>query len=273
MKRAFAWFAVAATLTSASGIALAEPWPKRVISSGSLVGDAQLMENNADAHTALMGFSMRFLSGDRRVRALGFVPTSDRVSVSLSDKDGGEPFAFSATFATLINKTGVYPVAKKSGCVASCDVTIFPNGPTNDFVLKGFRFKTKNDVESHVKRIAIQPGASLDKVHVHFVGSTSPVFDVEIAYVRISRDISAGPATASGARKNGEPSIAITTPKAPAGTTALLQGFDIQFENGAHNLQELTIRRGVGRYEVRFNDQNTDDPYSVQIYYIPMLDG
>lgn len=50
----------------------------------------------------------------------------------------------------------------------------------------------------------------------------------------------------------------------------VLQGFDLKFENGDHEMDQIGIRLQPGLAEVWYNDKNKDDPFSWSVQFVDL---
>jgi hypothetical protein len=274
MKMSSLCLAAAAVVCTVAGSAYAT-WAAQVARGTHLMGKTHVNASGLGTYIALTGFAFNFESGDSRVQSLGFMPEGERVDVVLADAKGDDAYNFQATYAKLSNIAGATMNAGKDNCFGECTFAVKPPAPPNPedatFILRGFRF-TRESGDDHIRRIAVRYRWP-DRVDVAFRGTTAGKFKVEIEYGYIGKTFTKGPATATGVRQNGEKSLLVKASKAPGTGLTMVQGFDVQFENGTHHLGAFGITRASGGFNVQFNDQNYDDKYSVQIDYAALNEG
>ena len=274
MKKPSVSFAVASTVVCLTSIASAAGWVMTTVTGSNLVGETHVVKAGLVKSTALQSFSFEFSNGDHKIRKIGLLPSVDRVDVAMTDNDGGDPFKFNAQYATIPWSASSTRVSKS--CTGPCQLDITHKIASNDkmsdqvFVLRGFSFE-REGTDTNVRRISSRPNVSQKKIDVIYKDNAATKYTVTIEYTLLGKDLLLPVATATGARKNNEETLKVSTTKAP-GAQAILQGFDVEFDNGDHHLKQFAIKRTKGAYNVMFNDQNTDDPYRVTIDYAGVKD-
>lgn len=216
--------------------------------------------------SGLTSFSLKYDSGDHKIRAIGFLPAPDRVSVALADANGGDQYDFVANYASLPGYSGSNQVEKYCGAQNPCRIPLAaPVMPSAIFVLQGFKFWRKDGSDANVRRIMVRGSAESKSVDVAFVDDGSALYHAAVKYIYAPRNGFKHVGTTSGKRTGGAASARMDA--AMAGTI-LVTGFDVQFDNGDHHLGNFAVKTGPGRaVEVVFNDQNTDDPFRATVDY------
>ncbi len=129
-------------------------------------------------------------------------------------------------------------------------------------VLLGFDFDRESDHNLTVIRIRLyKPSTTiyLDAFYQDDGGTDPFCFSVSYALVPLHRIREMGHAQSSSA--GGPDTLPIDAAQ------PILQGFALEFTNGDHHLDEIGVRVTPGEAEVRFNDQNDDDPFTWDIWW------
>lgn len=219
----------------------------------------------------LSGFALTFVdptggsAPDHKVKALSVFPEGNSVRFTLSDDDGKERFSGEGRFVDL--GPGVTKHEAIKNCGKACDLQI-PHPPKNQvFVLRGFEFR-RPGANQNVKKISITPMPAQGVIRLYYegggdaVGMTQPDFGYEarIFYSYIA------PTGVSSHTTSGDLSRANRNLSRKTGAV-VLQGFSVEFTNGSHYLNSMSIIPGASNFTVGLRDKNADDPYRASIEY------
>jgi hypothetical protein len=262
MKKFLVPCAVALAAGTLAVSASAAAWQLLSVAGSDLVGATHVTKSGV-GNDALHSFSIQYKSGDHKIAKLGILPTVDRVDVALTDKDGGDPFKVLATYSHVPSLLQTKRVSK----ICSVECTLPIEVPSHRaFVLRGFWFE-RTTGETNVRRIAVRPNGN-SAVNVVYRDNGQQAFKVVIEYGHMQKEFVKHRATVSGVRNGGQQTLNIKTPLAAGDVPVILQGFDVQFDNGDHHLGQFAIKRVTSGYDVTFNDQNYDDPYHAIVDYM-----
>jgi len=234
----------------------------REISTGNL--DIEFEQN-----VAMSGFELGFGKGnDHQISKIGVEPETERLPGHVhftfhenDDDDFFRPFytylAFDGNQSRRLTSSMV--------CEGSCIVPIdFPRGG-EAFVLSGFSIDQIND-RSNLRKLSIRP-YNRGNMRVEFADNGSKRYRVQLHYLYIQESLVAGRNTVSVARRQDSGERLKLVSREPG--QVLLQGFEFEFLNGDHRIGEISLLAdSPSSFLVKFNDQNADDPYHVEIDYI-----
>ena len=261
MNKTLAFLGVIAALAAASTVAQSAATSVAVSKFG-LSGTTHFAAPGLNApHVAMQAFDLRFTNGDHKIQSIGVMPEKNALRTAFRDHDGNDGYDLRARFLNSPWPNG--KIAKRSNCKNSCALALQNPyaGDGGQFVLSGFRL-TRKTGDSNVRQIKIRPSADRKQLEVAFRDNGGFLFDVEVAYTFMPRASFAAYGTKVLRRAKKEEYVSVGQPsKGPP----ILQGFDVEFENGDHHLKELAVVSGNGYFIVRFNDNNYDDPYRATI--------
>lgn len=209
---------------------------------------------------ALSELELEFLNGDHKLRRIGVVQSGTRVTGRMSDKNGGDPVRMRATYMKL-------PLAQvkvaEAVCTQVCTIPIANRPKSGDqLALVGFDLELHN-TDRNVQVIAVEPTSDEKSYRVEFRDKSGTKFRARVQYAWFRPDKS-GKKKVSATRPKGKKDAAMTT--GPLSSAPhVLQGFRAEYLDGDHHIKQLSIRRKSNRYEVRFNDNNYDDPVRVTL--------
>jgi hypothetical protein len=208
-------------------------------------------------HVALQAFDFRFTNGDHKIKSIGLMPEKNAVRTAFQDHDGNDNYNLKARFFNSPWPSG--RIVRRSNCKKSCEIPIknYNASGVSHFSLAGFRL-TRKSGESNVRQIKLRMSADQSQLQVAFRDNGGFLFDVEVAYVTMPRSSFAKYGTKVIRRTKNEAQLRFSL---PTSGRPILQGFDLEFENGDHHLKEFVVEGDNGGFTVRFNDNNYDDPY------------
>jgi hypothetical protein len=261
MKQTVAFLGVLVAAGAVSAVALSVPTGASVSKSGLRGTTHFAVPGLAAEDVALQALDFRFTSGDHKIQSIGLMPEKNAARVAFQDGDANDVFNLKARFFNSPWPSG--KIVRRSNCRKSCEIAIKNNyhSGTPHFALAGFSLKRKGG-ESNIRQIKIRTSADQSKLEIAFRDNGGFLFDVEVAYTTMPRSSFAAYGTKQLRRTKKEAALTFNLPN---NGRPILRGFDLEFENGDHHLKEFVVQGDNGRFSVRFNDQNYDDPYSATI--------
>jgi hypothetical protein len=164
-------------------------------------------------------------------------------------------------------------------CRGSCTLTLDRKEDDEVFVLIGFDLNRNDDDEGHVRQISVGPISGDDTAPTIQVIFSDDAFGYQatIQYAYISDNIVdlTGRVEASYSKENNssgtDPNLTRSTPTG----NAVLQGFNFEFLNGGHFIEEIGLERHRSSYEAWFQDhqdrsdrRNPDDPFDWEAHFV-----
>lgn len=260
MKRTVAFLGVLVAAGAVSAVALSATKGLAITKKGLRGTTHFALPGLAAEDVALQTFDFRFTNGDHKIQSIGLMPHKNAVRAGFQDGDGNDAYNFEALFLNSPWPSG--KIVKRSNCRKSCDVAIQKNWIGDPhIVLAGFSLKRKEG-ESNIRQIKVRVSPDKTKFQVAFRDNGGFLFDVEIAYTTMPRSGFASYGTHNTRRTRKEPQLTFSLGH---DGHPVIRGFDFEFENGDHHLKEFMLKAAYRRFELRFNDQNYDDPYSATI--------
>jgi hypothetical protein len=135
-----------------------------------------------------------------------------------------------------------------------------PSGHTP--VLLGFNLDRETDYNvEHIRVRLYKSGTTLylDMYYTDDGGAHPTCYSVSYAWVPLHRVRNLDDAHSTSAGNDDAQPIDAQQP--------ILQGFDIQFTNGDHHVDEVGVQVVPGEVRVWLNDQNDDDPFSWHVWW------
>ncbi len=223
-------------------------------------------------NVAMSGFELGFgENNDHQISVIGVepesMPASGRVHFTYHENDKDDYFRPYYSFLSFdSDQSRVFTTSRI--CEGVCTVRIAPRHNYEVMVLSGFKFDLINE-RSNLRKLSIRP-QNRGFVDVEFSDNGSKRYRVTLHYLFIHESLVSGSDSLSLARRQDSHQRTIREQREPG--LSLLRGFSFEFLNGDHRIGELSIisSQSGTRYDVKFNDQNTDDPYHVEIDYITL---
>ncbi len=149
-------------------------------------------------------------------------------------------------------------------CKASaCTIKLPPIPAGHQFVLSGFSLARVKG-EAFVRRVSIQPVAGKPEVVVRFNDNGTPPYRASVWGLYLPDRVFKERKKLSFTYQPGQ-----TPPKASIGSDVFsLVGIDFEFLNGDHKLRTIGVRYDRPYLTPVFADQNTDDPWHVEVEYV-----
>lgn len=129
-------------------------------------------------------------------------------------------------------------------------------------VLLGFNLDRNDDYDLEQLRVRLYRSGGrlfLDTYFTRGGGAVSTCFDVRYAWVPIHRVRTRDKVSSTS---SGDDDMELIDAQRP-----ILEGFNLQFTNGGHHVDEVGVRLEPGLVTVWFNDQNNDDPFSWEVWW------
>jgi hypothetical protein len=268
----------AALVASLAPVAMAAPYRppfdhERVTVQGQ--GVAQRYVSGRSSALALDEFRIDIAVGaDRHIRDLGVeLVEPAHARAWFSDNNGTSPLTLRAAWRDL----SLSPVAEHRRISAICESKVCRLNPLpvrmgKVPLLAGFVFHNIPGAKK-IRRIAVYPehrtGPNEQYTYVAvFDVDDRARYTVDVDLLLVDPSVIAGQFNAEADSKPGE-SYAAVPLRWKKGQLAL-QGFDVQFTNGSHHLQEFAIEPLKGTNAVRavyFTDKNDDDPVRAKLWW------
>lgn len=253
------------SLTLGLGATAAVASPAR--SGGPIEGSGAFFEPLVTpGPVGLTKFSFKGLGGDHPISQLGVLVGLDFVAGWFS---GGAPSSSEVDFVHNPLPAGaVVATARRTQCQGTCDVGIPKPVGGGVFVLTGFSVDTRGGAAIPVRRLAVEPDPQDGRVRVTLAGPKAVEFDalVQYAYVPAKSVVGGRAYQRKKANPTGGKRTKLVFPElSDAGGAPLLQGFALEWTNGARELHTVAVSLIRDTAVVLFNDQAGDDPYTATV--------
>jgi hypothetical protein len=217
----------------------------------------------------LQGFTLGFSNGDHKLNEVGVMVAKGTVTGKLADRDRNDPMVLSATYNRASEL--YHPKLAQKRCRGACTVPVkaAPRGKGWQLALMGFNLR-KSSSDASVKLVAIEPSSDRHSFRVEYRGAKTFSYDVIIQYAWVvpSSGSSGKPRKFTGYRHKGKKTRNIKLMTQDA-FRPILQGFRVEYRNGAHHVRDIGFYHSGNSYYARLNDNNYDDPVRASAYLIP----
>lgn len=230
-------------------------------------GSVSKSEPRLEKPAALAGFHFDFGDGDHKLKAIGLAQSRGGLTATFSDNDGNDVYRYSAHYVSLPDGISIRETSKER-CGAACYLSIQITGDEK-FALLGFDLSSFLDGDYNVGELTIDPQPSRGHVRVVFKDWGANIgYRVRIQYAAVPSRYVAGEGGGAADRYSKESSVAIRKNRNAESRQSVLQGFSFRFTNGDHHIKTISARPRAGEYRIMFNDNNTDDSYQSEVYYL-----
>jgi len=221
----------------------------------------------------MAGFELGFGEGnDHQISEIGVEVRSEvppgEIRFAFNEDDNDDYFLPFYAFQ-LLDSISARSLEASADCLGACEVSIARPDPNEIFVLRGFNFRRYRG-RSNLRKFSITPDPVRGTVHVEFADNGALDYQVSLQYAYVDGGSVEGEFHSDGSRRSDTDAREILLSRMPGST--LLQGFSFEFLNSDHRIGEISISPdsadSLYSYRVRFNDQNTDDPYQVSVDYL-----
>ena len=260
---------------SASAAPYETPFPtedKRLQGNGSAVDNV----GSKGTPRALLNVRIDYAQGwDTDVRDIGFDFVDNWLFRPwLGDDDAKSPFTAQATWRDVSKSQSVEYQHLTAHCRQKvCDVGAVVRTDGKIPLLAGFSFHNLSGAKQ-IERMAVYPksknGWVSYEARYEAPGRTNYVVDVFV--VLVDRQIVDAAYSAEANSRDGEHFARVPLQWKKTGLLAL-QGFDVKFRNGSHQLQEFAIEALPGTNAamgVYFSDDNDDDPMWGKLWWVDL---
>ncbi len=222
----------------------------------------------------LKGFVLDFRNGEHKLKTAEVLVDRNReLRIGWGDNDGNDPMSYRVQVGQLRGRAMGEATNSTRCSKGTCKVPIQRPRRGETFVLTGFSF-VRNKGDTNVRRLAIKPRPEAGIVEVTFIDTRAFNYKARIRYAYVS-----GPATERSERSSRRGgTYGAAKPKLPArpvgarvgrtGGNRFLQGFDLQFTNGGHDLRSFGVTEHARGYELFWNDADLDDPCQLSVNYV-----
>ncbi len=262
---------------SASAVAVAKPVRTAFPEVGTVVQGAGAAQRTftAPAEIALERFQLDYtLTADTSIRDLGIeMVQRGHVRGWLSDDSARAPLTLRATWRDLKASPDVEFVHLSKRCEAKhCRLGSVALRSDKVPLLTGFVFHNLAGAKN-IERVGLVPkqrtGPNRQVTYfANFETDGGNAYTVDVDIILVDPSVIAGQFNAT-ARSEAGTGFAKVPLQWENGLLAL-QGFDVRFLNGAHELQEFSILPVKGDNSVKavhFNDTNDDDPIEAKLWW------
>lgn len=276
-NRILAGVCVAAVAAGAPATALAKPVRTAFPEVSTLVqgGGAAQRTFTAPEAIALERFRLNIAhTADNAIRDLGIeMIKRGHVRGWMSDNSGRAPLTLRATWRDLGASPGVEHVRLSQRCVVEhCRLGSVAVRSDKVPLLTGFVFHNLAGAKD-IERVGIVPerrtGPNRQVTYfANFETDGGKAYTVDVDIILVDRSVVAGQFNASARSEAGDGFAKV--PLQWENGLLALQGFDVRFLNGAHELQEFAILPVKGNNSVKavhFNDTNDDDPIEAKLWW------
>lgn len=274
---ALASVCVTALATSTSATALAKPHRTEFPEVSTVLqgGGAAQQTSVAPNAGALERFQLRYAKAyDAAIRDLGIemIRPGD-VRAWLSDDSGRAPLTLRATWRNLHASPGVEHVHLSARCVRKhCRLGSVAVRSDKVPLLAGFVIHNLAGAKN-IERVGIVPerqtGPNRQVTYfANFDTDGGRAYTVDVNIILVDPSVVTGQFNASARSKPGT-GLAKVPLQWENGLLAL-QGFDVRFLNGPHELQQLAVLPVKGNNSVKavhFSDTNKDDPIEAKLWW------
>lgn len=254
------------------------PFPKRdTLIQGN--GAMQRSVGGGSRPLALMDFSIDYADRwDTNVRDIGVeLIENRRLRAWLGDDDSRSPVTARVNYRDLGKSPSVEYRHLSATCRAkTCTVGFLERGSDKIPLLAGFAFHNLGGAQKITglgvfPEVRTGPNAQI-KYKAKFDTDGRVNYSVDVYVILVDPSVIAGTYNATGRSETNKPFAKVPLRWEATGLLAL-QGFDVRFLNGSHELQELAIKpvRGNNSVEaVYFSDKNDDDPIEAKLWWVDL---
>ena len=234
--------------------------PRIVSLEGAQTANQKITVGASFQGTALLqSFRLRYVVDDHHITTIGVMPEANRFTATFTDKNGDDPFHWTARFATLKAPDVVVGEVKGENEIGEAIHHLRNMNSDYVFVLRGFRLSFARDyvgyggIDRHIDEVGVRElnGA----VHIGFNDKNNDDrFTYHVKYALVPRVLFAGMDRKSGNTKGAQ--AAVLKDGIP-----VIRGFRYRFRKDDHHLREFGVDAKEGHLIMSYFDKNRDDPY------------